>query len=553
MFTVSFIREGLKKFRGWLNDLMETSWKACQYTDVLIESPSAMTGIHIAEKLEIPYFRAFPFPWTRTRAFPHPFAVPERNLGRGYNYMTYTTIEQVFWKGISGQINKWRQQSLGLPPTTSDRMEAHRVPTLYSWSPSVVPAPMDWHSWVHVTGYWFLDNPDHSWTPPDGLEEFLEADPDNKPVYIGFGSMVVSDPEEMTRTIIEAVLKSGVRAVISKGWSDKSGSKVETKTPNYPDSIFMLDSVPHDWLFHRLAGVVHHGGAGTTAAGLRAGVPTVIKPYFGDQYFWAQRVEDDGVGVWCHDLTVKKLSTALSTITTDEKLIKKAQLMGERIRAEDGVGTAIQYFYHDLALAKERLEDQQKQKEKMSKFTGAKQDRGVAGTTNEDQVSEKKSGPSVTTTMKHYATFGATNDNTSTDAAISPRSDHLQPSATEPSPDHFEDRANERNENQSPVELAADLEAMQPPRLHQSTQLAHVGYSSSRRGQGDDNDDDNECYRDISEDNYEDMRGTRKKQSKIRKAMKSLKVKAKHVRDRLEPSSLESSTLEQRKISAEEQ
>ncbi|GJJ77194.1 sterol 3beta-glucosyltransferase [Entomortierella parvispora] len=316
MFTVSFIREGLKKFRGWLDDNMKTPWKACQNTDVIIESPSAMAGIHVAEKLEIPYFRAFPFPWNRTRAFPHPFAVAERNLGRGYNYITYATIEQVFWKGVSGQINKWRHRSL------------------------------------------------------DGLEEFLEADPDNKPVYIGFGSMAVSDPNEITRTIIEAVLKSNARAIISKGWSDKSGSKDGSKTTNYPAAIYMLESVPHDWLFHRLAGVVHHGGAGATAAGLRAGVLTMIKLYFGDQRFWAQREEDDGVSVWCRDLTVKKLSSSLSTITTDEKMIKKAQMMGERIRAEDGVGTAIQYFYHDRALAKGRLGDQQKKKEKVSRFNG---------------------------------------------------------------------------------------------------------------------------------------------------------------------------------------
>ncbi|KAI7815881.1 hypothetical protein BC939DRAFT_488408 [Gamsiella multidivaricata] len=358
MFTVSFIREALTKFRGWLDDLMSTAWEACQGTDVLIESPSAMAGIHIAEALEIPYFRAFPFPWTRTRAFPHPFAVPERSLGRGYNYMTYTMIEQVFWKGIASQVNKWRRRKLGIAPTSLERMEAHRVPSLYSWSPSLVPAPMDWHSWVHVTGYWFLDNPDHGWTPPEGLEEFLEADPDNKPVYIGFGSMVVSDPESMTKTIIDAVVKSGVRAIISKGWSDKlstqeDGTVAVVQNSHgdekvYPDSVYMLKSVPHDWLFHRLAGVVHHGGAGTTAAGLRAGIPTVIKPYFGDQFFWAQRLEDAGVGVWCHDLTVKKLTAALETITKNEKMIRKAQTLGERIRAEDGVGKAIQYFYHDL-------------------------------------------------------------------------------------------------------------------------------------------------------------------------------------------------------------
>ncbi|KAG0265992.1 Sterol 3-beta-glucosyltransferase [Mortierella polycephala] len=367
MFTVSFIRESLKRFRGWLDELMETAWIACQDSDVLIESPSAMAGIHIAERLDIPYFRAFPFPWTRTRAFPHPFAVPERNLGRGYNYMTYVMIEQVFWKGISGQVNKWRKDTLGLGPSSLEKMATHTIPTLYSWSPSVVPGPIDWSDCIHVTGYWFLDNPDLSWTPPDDLVKFLEADPDKKPVYIGFGSMVVPDPDEMTRTIVDAVVKSGVRAIISKGWSDRlagqdGGATKKAEEAVIPPSIYMLKSVPHDWLFPRLAGCVHHGGAGTAAAGLRAGIPTVIKPFFGDQYFWAQRVEKAGVGVWCHDLTVKKLTSALVTITTDEMMIRKACDMGAKIRAEDGVGTAVQYLYHDLLHAETRIHKHRKEK-----------------------------------------------------------------------------------------------------------------------------------------------------------------------------------------------
>jgi len=193
---------------------------------------------------------------------------------------------------------------------------------------------------------------------------FLKADPKNKPVYIGFGSMVVPDPDEMTRTIIEAATKSGVRAIISKGWSDRAtsqkdsagaGQKTTQEEIVIPPSIYMIKSVPHDWLFPQLAGCVHHGGAGTAAAGLRAGIPSVIKPLFGDQYFWAQCLEEAGVGVWCHDLTVKKLTSALVTITTDEKDDQEAQTNGEKIRQEDGMEVAIDYFYHDLGIAKQRL------------------------------------------------------------------------------------------------------------------------------------------------------------------------------------------------------
>ncbi|KAH7050687.1 hypothetical protein BKA57DRAFT_308184 [Linnemannia elongata] len=496
MFTVSFMREALKRFRGWLNDLMETAWTACQGTDVLIESPSAMVGIHIAEALEIPYFRAFPFPWTRTRSFPHPFAVPERNLGRGYNYMTFAMVDQVLWKGISGQINKWRKKGLGLTSTTAEKMEAHRVPCLYSWSPHLVPAPMDWHSWVHVTGYWFLDNPHLDWSPPDGLEEFLEADPVNKPVYIGFGSMVVSDPEEMTKIIVDSVIKAGVRAIISKGWSDKLSSSEKDgpvavvkkeegdskdKEKVYPSNVYMLKSVPHDWLFPRLAGAVHHGGAGTTAAGLRAGIPIAIKPYFGDQHFWAQRVEDAGVGVWCHDLTVKKLSAALTAITTDEKMIKKAQLLGERIRAEDGVGTAVHHFYHDLPIARERLKSLQEARNNLTvSFKGDEKGDGrvVVGPPTETGLAGTRSSK---VPIQHAASIhpdGHPPAKGATTPKQMPLRDHLKSSASEPSPDHSLSKIDDSDK--SAEGLAAELEAMQPRRPDQAIRLAHDDHLASK-------------------------------------------------------------------------
>ncbi|KAF9120146.1 Sterol 3-beta-glucosyltransferase [Mortierella sp. 14UC] len=495
MFTVSFIREALKRFRGWLDDLMETAWTACQNSDVLIESPSAMVGIHIAEALEIPYFRAFPFPWTRTRSFPHPFAVAERNLGRGYNYMTFAMMDQVLWKGISGQINKWRKKGLGLAPTTIEKMEAHRVPCLYSWSPHLVSAPMDWHSWVHVTGYWFLDNPHLDWSPPDGLEEFLEADPDDKPIYIGFGSMVVSDPEEMTKIIVDSVIKAGVRAIISKGWSDKLSSsekdgpvavvkkEQQDKEKVYPSNIYMLKSVPHDWLFPRLAGAVHHGGAGTTAAGLRAGIPIVIKPYFGDQYFWAQRVEEAGVGVWCHDLTVKKLSAALTAITTDEKMINKAQLMGERIRAEDGVGAAVHYFYHDLPIARDRLKSLQEAKNNLTvSFRNNEEEDRAAGLLTESAFTNTEgNGP-----LQHSVSMQP--DGHPPPKGTSPKQlplrDHLKPSATEPCPDQFLSRID--NNDKTAEGLAAELEAMQPRRPDQAIRLAHDDYLANKHADHND-------------------------------------------------------------------
>ncbi|KAJ7456588.1 glycosyltransferase family 1 protein [Mycena latifolia] len=359
-FTVSFLKEGLMKFRGWLDDLLKNSWDACQGTDVLIESPSAMGGYHIAEALRIPYFRAFTMTWTRTRAYPHAFAVPERKMGGGYNYMTYVMFDQVFWRAIAGQINRWRRNVLHLGSTSLDKMEPHKIPFLYNFSPQVVPPPLDWPEWIRVTGYWFLDDADVSakkWTPPADLVKFIDdAHAEGKKVvYIGFGSIVVSDPKSMTRCVIDAVLRSGVRAILSKGWSDrlqvKAADASEPEEP-LPKEIYPISSVPHDWLFARIDAACHHGGAGTTGASLRAGLPTIVKPFFGDQFFSADRVEALGVGTGVRKLTVDALTDALITATTDIKQIDRARLIGEEIRKENGVATAIESIYRDMDYAR---------------------------------------------------------------------------------------------------------------------------------------------------------------------------------------------------------
>ncbi|EIW72673.1 hypothetical protein TREMEDRAFT_41904 [Tremella mesenterica DSM 1558] len=365
MFTVSFLKEGLQKFRGWLDDLLTSSWKACQGSDLLIESPSAMGGIHIAEALRIPYYRAFTMPWTRTRAYPHAFAVPDHKRGGSYNYMTYTMFDQVFWRAIASQVNKWRKNTLCIESTTYDKLEQHKVPFLYNFSPSVVPPPLDWTEWIHVTGYWFLEKADEhaqkkEWCPPERLLHFMEEarQANKKVVYIGFGSIVVSDPEEMTRCVVDAVVESGVYAILSKGWSDRGTKAKDTGTSEgadgiqYPASIFAIDSIDHSWLFPRIDAACHHGGAGTTGASLRAGIPTIIKPFFGDQSFWAERVESLNVGSAVRKLTSETLASALSKATTDEKQIAKAKVVGEMIRRENGVTRAIEAIYRDLEYAK---------------------------------------------------------------------------------------------------------------------------------------------------------------------------------------------------------
>jgi len=334
MFTYSFLREASVKFRGWIDELLASAWHACQDTDLLIESPSAMAGIHIAEALRVPYFRAFTMPWTRTRAYPHAFAVPEHKMGGAYNYITYVMFDNVFWKAIAGQVNRWRKEQLHLRSTNLDKMQPNKVPFLYNFSPSVVVPPLDYSDWIRVTGYWFLDEAS-SWTPPPELTAFIsQARSDGKKiVYIGFGSIVVSDPAALTKTVVESVLKADVRCILSKGWSDRLGN-ADAAVPEVPlpPEIHQIKSAPHDWLFRQIDAAAHHGGAGTTGASLRAGIPTIVKPFFGDQFFFGSRIEDLGVGISMKKLNVTVFSRALWEATHSERMVVKAKVLGEQIR-----------------------------------------------------------------------------------------------------------------------------------------------------------------------------------------------------------------------------
>ncbi|KAH6643986.1 UDP-glucose:sterol glycosyltransferase [Boeremia exigua] len=363
MFTYGFMKEANSKFRGWLDDVCSSAWRACQGADVLIESPSAMAGIHIAESLEIPYFRAFTMPWTRTRAYPHAFSVLEKKMGGGYNSITYITFDAIFWTAISGQINKWRRRELGLQNTSQAKMQANSRPFLYNFSPHVVPPPLDWPDWIRVTGYWFLDEAD-MYEPPADLKAFIEQarKDDKKLVYIGFGSIVIDDPAALTKTVVDSVLKADVRCVLSKGWSDRLETKDASKPEiPLPAEVFQIQAAPHDWLFKQMDAAVHHGGSGTTGASLRAGIPTIIKPFFGDQYFFAQRVEDLGVGVWLKKVNTSVFSRALWEVTNSQRMIVKAKVLGQKIRKDNGAQVAIQTIYRELDRARTLINKHAKQ------------------------------------------------------------------------------------------------------------------------------------------------------------------------------------------------
>lgn len=333
-FTWAFLREANSKFRGWLDELLVSAWEACQGSDLLVESPSAMAGIHIAEALGIPYFRAFTMPWTRTRAYPHAFVMPEHKMGGAYNYFTYLMFDNLFWKATAGQVNRWRNTTLGLPNTSLEKLQPNKVPFLYNFSPSVVAPPLDYSDWIRVTGYWFLDE-GKDYVPPDDLREFIEAARRDKKklVYVGFGSIIVPDPAKMTQEVIDAVLRADVRCVLSKGWSDRlEGPGRDVPEVKLPPEIFQIKSAPHDWLFAQMDAAAHHGGSGTTGASLRAGIPTIVRPFFGDQFFFGARLEDLGVGICLRKWGAGSFGRALWEATHSERMIVKARVLGESIR-----------------------------------------------------------------------------------------------------------------------------------------------------------------------------------------------------------------------------
>lgn len=359
--NIGMLRDASSKFSGWITDLLDTTWIACkdENFDILVESPSAMAGIHIAEALNIAYFRAFTMPWTRTRAYPHAFIVPDQKRGGNYNYLTHVLFENVFWKGICGQVNKWRVETLHLKKTNLDMMQQNKVPFFYNVSPTIFPPSVDFNEWVKVTGYWFLDEKSN-YDPPEALVSFIKEAREKKKslVYIGFGSIVVSNAKEMTKALVEAVLKADVYCVLNKGWSDRLGDASSKEVEvELPPCIFNAGTVPHDWLFPQMDASVHHGGSGTVGATMRCGLPTIVKPFFGDQFFYASQIEDIGVGISLKKFNVESLASALKEVTSNLKMKENAKMVQRQIAKENGVQTAINCIYSELEYARSLIAD----------------------------------------------------------------------------------------------------------------------------------------------------------------------------------------------------
>jgi sterol 3beta-glucosyltransferase len=333
--------------------LFEDAWAVASEgegagADVVVHNGQVLAGQHVAEALGVPAVLALPIPmYVPTREFPWPGQSLPAGLPAAVNRATYLGMKAASL-AFGRAVDAWRERTLGLPRRRGRhdpllRPDGGPAPVLHAFSPRVVPPPSDWPRTVTTTGYWFLPSETDAsarteasaGTLPEGLADFLEAG--EPPVFVGFGSMAGRNPERTAGAVAEAVRQAGVRAVLAAGWGGLDASGL-------PGEIFVVDEVPYERLFPRVAAVVHHGGAGTTGTAAASGRPQVVCPFVADQPFWARRMHDLGVApapIPQRQLTVEGLAGALRRAVDKPELRESAEELGRLVRAERGATVAV--------------------------------------------------------------------------------------------------------------------------------------------------------------------------------------------------------------------
>ncbi|UYO00004.1 MAG: glycosyltransferase family 1 protein [Devosia sp.] len=328
----------LREGQALVERAARNSWAMAQGADAMIVNINTSFGIDVAEALNIPVIMTAMQPLNPTREFPIcAYEVPD--LGPTFNKLSYIAmnIQQAYYDLPRDRV---RKQVMGLGPRRRGGLfkdsYGNNLPTLYNFSSIVSPRPRDWPQTAVVTGFWFLDD-NRDWKPDPDLQRFLDAGP--PPVYIGFGSMPFG-AERNTELLRNAILQWGGRAIVSRGWGGINADDL-------PDTVHAVSEAPHDRLFPLCAAVVHHGGAGTTAAGLRAGKPTFTLPQAYDQRYWGRRVRALGCGpkpARLRTLTPEKLAQALRELTTDKAMAANALSVGKALSEEKGLETAVNFI-----------------------------------------------------------------------------------------------------------------------------------------------------------------------------------------------------------------
>ncbi len=333
-----------RRFEHWAEHWVDEGLQASEDADLLLGvGNSTLLAQALAEARRRPFVRVQLQPLTPSRQLP-PLVMARRAAAStpGWiNLAAYQLMRLLVWYVMSPAINRQVRPRLGLRPYPwygpYFNETGLRARVLYGFSPCLLPPPDDWPASAKVCGYWFLNEPD--WQPGPELQAFLdEGEP---PVYAGFGSMVSGDAEAFTTQVAESLLRSGRRAVLATGWGGLSAP-----IGRIHDRVLVIRDAPHDALFPRMAAAVHHGGAGTAAAAARAGIPSVVLPFYGDQPFWARRLQAAGVAgepLSRQALGQGGLAAALEAVLQPSVRATAARL-GARLATEDGVGTAIDHL-----------------------------------------------------------------------------------------------------------------------------------------------------------------------------------------------------------------
>ncbi len=332
-----------KAFQNRLRDISET-WPeqglaAARGADLLIGNGMVfLLAEALGQKLALPVVETQVVPTLPSHNPPlMPLPGWAYGLPSGVNHLLGSLMRKMVWRVYRPAYDEVVRPKLGLPPYPAHGPyvgpQTKRL-SLFGYSPALVEPGRDWPDTVKVTGPWFLDEAS-SYEPPDTLRAFLEAGP--PPVYVGFGSMFNHDAETFTSLVIEAVKESGKRLLLVRGWGGLHDIAVADA------NVLMIERAPHDWLFPRVALAVHHGGAGTTNAACRAGIPSVVIPVFGDQLFWASRLRKLEVAdkaLSREKLKVHAMRDAIIKADTTA-MRNKAHALGQILRLENGVERAI--------------------------------------------------------------------------------------------------------------------------------------------------------------------------------------------------------------------
>ncbi|MBQ8202437.1 MAG: glycosyltransferase family 1 protein [Clostridia bacterium] len=342
---VSYLREAEKAISKVAPLLLRDLIRAAEGAEAMVCNFFGTMYYSVAEKYGIPCVQTHFFPMDPNPLMPISSA-PFPHLGRWWNRLSYRVGYLLISLLEKRYLTDWRKENglkvRGLRTKPDYSCKGHRIPAIYATSPLLMPRPDNWDEHIYMSGFWW-DESTCEFAPPQELMRFLQSG--GKPIYIGFGSMVSGNMDETFQTVREAVEKSGVRAIIATGWAGE-------KQPVNTEQIFYADYVPHDWLFGHVSAAVHHGGAGTTASSLRAGLPTLVVPFGGDQPFWGERVYAAGCGpkpVPRDGMTAAQLAEALRDLADNAEYRRNAEAMGAAMRQEHGLQRAAGIIEQEIA------------------------------------------------------------------------------------------------------------------------------------------------------------------------------------------------------------